>query len=307
METPTHYKKPLIFAFWGNMLVLSLKLSAVFLFPLDIFISDTLFTGLIILSQGLFILGIGKGRIPRSQQNPFGFTGHLYFMSFILTLILMSAGSLYTVFKGLATHRQPTIMAFHPLSVLLFSAALLVSFFLTIAHYRAITRAKGATPLIHFIKKTKRTDFISVFFEQIGSLFSILVVFLSLIAKYALSWLRAEAFAGIVIGLIIFTTCFLIGIKMQSLLLGESADMGLTRRMYALLQKEEGIEEVVSLQTLQMWNGSILLAIEAKFNEHLRMTEIQTLTTGIEQDIRRDNPKIRLVHFESSLHNDRLS
>lgn len=299
MNMQANNKKPLLIAFWGNLLVMVLKFSAFLLFPLFLIFTDIFFSLLVITSQGLFIIGIGKGRIPTSKQNPFGFSGRTYFIGFILTLMMFSGGAFFSIFSVVGTFETFSHLHFHLPAFLLYALALIATLVLNFTYFRYITRSRGAVPLIPFIKKTKKVDFISAFFEQAALLLTSATVVVALLMKYGLNWIYADKAAGIIIGLIMFSVCLAIGIKLQDLLIGESADMNLTHRIYTLLQKEEGIDEVIALQTLLLSNGSILLSIEAKFKEHLKISEIKNITAGIEQDIRQENHSIKQVYIEA--------
>jgi len=267
---------------------------------------DVIHTWIITIGQTTLQLGIGPGRVPRSRENPFGFSGKLYFISYIATVIMLSAGSLYALLDGIASLTQPVN---HPLPnwmVLLVFLSVVITVFILFTIYRVITRLRGAISFFSFIRKSKRVDLVTAMIQESALFCSLLVSVFSLFFKYFSNWALADGIGTIAIGLIMLVGSFITGIKMQDLLIGESAELSLNKQIFRLLVAEEWISEVVSLQTMQLDNFSILLAVKAQFKEHLNSTEINTLTNGIEQDIRKAYPEIKRIFFETAQHQVRL-
>ncbi len=298
MDTLTQYKKKLLKAAIINLFTALLKSAALFVFISASLISDTIHTWIVTFSQFLFRFNIGRGRLPKSRENPFGYIGKLYFFTYISTIIALSCAALYAVLIGIRELHYPLQLKVPAwlIGVYLVSAILVV--FILSALLRFITRLKGVDHLITFIQKSKRVDLITTVFQETALLSTLLISMVAMLIKHLFSWSFVDGIGAMIIGLVILSNALATGMKMQDLLIGESAELAINRRIHNLLLDEEWIVDVVSLQTLQLDNATILLAVKAQFQDHLNSTEIITLASGFEQDVRHQYPDIKRVYFE---------
>lgn len=307
MKTRFQFKKFLLTTFLFNMGSSLLKSVALSIFFSPSLLADTIHSWMNTISQGLLRLGIGRGPLPRSRENPFGFSGRFYFFSYIATIILLSAAAFNAIAKGIVDMRRPQTPSFFPgwLVALFLSSFLLIAAAILIL-YRFLTRIRGADTLLSFLKKSKRVDLVVIFLQQISLLSTSLFVFVSLILSQSETWMPSEGAGSIVIGIIMLANALLTGMKMQDLLIGESAELSISKRIYSVLVGEEWIVEIDSLQTLQLEDESILLVIKAECQDHLKANEVNILINGLEQDLRRDYPAIKHLFFESAQQTIRL-
>jgi len=307
MGLKQQFKKLLMLAFIVVFSTSVLKTVSLFFLNSASLFSDLIFSWIVAFSQGLLYFGIGNRQVPRSRENPFGYTGRLYFFSYIATVVLFSCGALYTVMIGIQTIRLPLPIQEMPAWIpVLFYTTFIPVFLVTFRVYHFCTRLRGALKMLSFIRKSKWVDLIALLFQMTALLVTMIFSGVSLIIKHASSWKSAEGTAAVVIGLVMMTAVMAIGMKMQNLLIGDSAEISVNKRIYSMLRDEEWIDEVTSLQTLQLDSESILLAVKARFNEHLSSSELSTLITGMEMDIRQKFPDIKHIFFEVAPNNVHL-
>lgn len=301
MGLKQQFKKLLLWAFVVTLSTALLKSAAIYFFHTASLVSDTIFSWIVAVSQGVLYFGMGRRDVPKSRENPFGYTGKLYFFAYISTLVLLSLGMFYFFLRGAGEIGHPHLQQIAPPWVtLLFYIPFLPLLLITARLFRFCTRLRGNNRLRLFFMKSKWVDLISVLF-QLTALMAVMVLSgTSLLLHCAASWERASGAAAMGIGLIALGTVLAIGMKMEDLLIGESAESSVNHRIHGMLQKEEWIEDVTSLQTLQLDSESILLAVKARFNEHLSAGELRTLINGLEMDIRTAFPDIKHIFIETA-------
>ena len=110
-----------------------------------------------------------------------------------------------------------------------------------------------------------------------------------------------DGLASILIGILLAVTALFMGNETKSLLLGESADPAMLRKIRTLLLKEDSIQRVIHIRSLHLGAEDILLAVKAEFNEHLNIQQICVLINGLEKDIRAQFPEVNKIFIEPDI------
>ncbi|MDQ1567867.1 MAG: hypothetical protein QOF96_2747, partial [Actinomycetota bacterium] len=61
-------------------------------------------------NQGLLFLGGRRSRRPATRQHPFGFGRERFFWSFVVAVVLFTAGSLFALLEGVEKLRHPHVL-----------------------------------------------------------------------------------------------------------------------------------------------------------------------------------------------------
>lgn len=260
--------------------------------------ANTVHSWIVTIGQLMSRLGIGKGKVPRSRDNPFGFSGRFYFFYHVVSVIFLSCGAFYSLMSGIIALRRPAAVA-QELSwhFGLFGLAVSLTVFVSYIFFHFCARLRGPVTLLAFVRKSKSVDLITTLLQETGLLITMFLAVFSAIVKHTGYWLRMDGVAAVMIGMVMLGSAVVSGLKMQDLLIGESADLSVIKRMYALLQKEEWIKEIVDLHSVQLDEDSILLAIKAVFNDQLSSSELNSLINGIEKDIQLECDHVKRVFF----------
>ena len=115
-----------------------------------------------------------------------------------------------------------------------------------------------------------------------------------------------QAIISIIIGIILCTVALFLGNETRSLLIGESADPRLMKKIAAIFHKEESITHLISIKSLQLGAEDILIAVKAEFSPRLNSTEISHLINGIELEIRTKFPDIKKILIEPDIYKKRI-
>ena len=97
-------------------------------------------------------------------------------------------------------------------------------------------------------------------------------------------------------------TALVMGYETKSLIIGESADPALLRRIRLLLLKEESIRRVIHIRSLHLGADDILLAIKAEFDAQLSTRQVCNLINGIETDLRGLYPEVTKIFIEPDIY-----
>jgi divalent metal cation (Fe/Co/Zn/Cd) transporter len=111
-----------------------------------------------------------------------------------------------------------------------------------------------------------------------------------------------DGIASICIGLILAVVAVFLGNEIKSLLIGEGADSNVIKGIMDILNKEESLNSIIYVKSLQFGPDDVLLAVKAEFNHRLTAVEISNLINGIERDIRRNYPMVKKIFIEPDIY-----
>lgn len=254
------------------------------------------------LNQVFLLVGIKKGEKKPDRLHPFGFSGELYFWSFIVAIILFTGGGVFSIYEGIHKVLHPEAITSVTLAygVLLFSIAAE-----GVAFYKAskqVNRERQGMSVFQYLRATKKSELIVVFLEDLAAMTGLTVALLLIFLQQVTGILVFDGIASILIGVLLCVVAVFLGNEIRSLLIGESADPKAMKKVAAIFEKEESINRLVKLKSLQLGPHDILVAADVEFNHRLTSVEISNLIDGIEKDIRQTFPDIKKIFIEPDIY-----
>jgi cation diffusion facilitator family transporter len=254
------------------------------------------------MNQVLLLVGIKKGAKAPDPLHPFGFSGELYFWSFIVAIILFSAGGVFSIYEGIHKLLHPRAIEniTYAFAVLLFSIAAE-----GIAFYKAlkkINKERRGIPVYRYLRQTKKSELIVVFLEDLAAISGLTTALLLIFLQHITGILIFDGIASVIIGLILCIVAIFLGNEIRSLLIGESADPGIIQKIAAIFNEEESIDRLIFIKSLQLGPQDILISVKAEFNHRLTSVEISNLINGIEKEIREKYPDIKKIFIEPDIY-----
>lgn len=141
-----------------------------------------------------------------------------------------------------------------------------------------------------------------MFLEDLAAIsgLSFALVFISL--QHLTGILIFDGIASIVIGFILCAVALFMGNETRSLLLGESADPKLIKKISSIFVEEESINRIIYIKSLQLGPQDILISVKVEFNHRLTAKEISNLINGIEEEIRTNYPDVKKIFIEPDIY-----
>ena len=253
------------------------------------------------LNQVLLLIGIKKGKREPDSLHPFGFSGELYFWSFIVAIILFTAGAAFSIYEGIykLMHPAPIQNIEYAFLVLIFS--LLAEGFAFCRALKKVNRERCEIQVFTYLRRTKKSELIVVFLEDLAAILGLSFALVLIFIQHLTGVLIFDGIASIIIGCILCAVALFMGNETRSLLLGESADPKLIQKISAIFEDEESINRLIYIKSLQLGPNDILVSIKVEFNHRLNTVEISNLINGIEKEIRSRFPDVRQIFIEPDI------
>jgi cation diffusion facilitator family transporter len=249
-------------------------------------------------NQGLLFLGGRRSLRPATRQHPFGFGRERYFWSFVVAVVLFTAGSLFALLEGVDKLRRPHELEAWPWAV----STLLVAFVLESFSLRTAVREsralKGELPWSGFIRYAKVPELPVVLLEDTGALLGLGFALVGVGLAQITGNPRFDALGSMAIGLLLGLIAFVLAVEMKSLLIGEAASPEMQRRICAALEGTEGIRRVIHLRTEHLGPEDLLVVAKIAVDPAMPTGETAVLIDRAEAAVRAVVPEARLMFLE---------
>jgi divalent metal cation (Fe/Co/Zn/Cd) transporter len=222
----------------------------------------------------------------------------MYFWSFIVALLLFSGGGVFSVYEGVHKLQEPEPIEHVGVAVgiLLFSLAL--EGWATWGNLKEMKERRGATPLLRYLRETKDSDLVVIFGENSAAVTGLILA----LASLGLAWKTGnpafDAIGSIGIGVVLIGVAVFLGVEIHSLLLGERADPSVEATARAVAVGMDGIEEVLTVLTVQQGPGEVLLAMKLRLREGMTTTQVVDSINRYEEKLKAAVPTVRWCFVE---------
>ena len=292
--------KSIIFALCANLVIAVSKLIATAVTGSGSMMAESIHSLADSGNQLLLLLGIKHAKRPPSPDYPLGFGKAIYFWSFIVALILFSMGGVFSIYEGFHKwhHPEPLTYPYVAIGVLLFSIiAESVSMW---GCLREVNKERRGRTLRQWFKETRQSDLLVVFGEDLAALLGLCFALIAIILTIITGNPAYDAMGSISIGVLLIVIAFLIGIEVQALLIGQSVEPEQRIQMLQFLQKQDEIDQVFNLLTLQL-GKDVMVAVKAKM---VKMDSAESLVKAInrcEVALKQAFPQVLWLFFEPDL------
>ncbi len=299
MTTSTHDStaRAILYAFIANLGIAIAKSWAAWLTGSGSMLAEAIHSYADSGNQVLLYLGLRQSTRAADAEHPLGYGKRSYFWSFIVAMMLFSLGGLFSVYEGMhkLTHPEPLTMAWVALLVL--GVAVVLEAMSLTGCLREIRHIRGDRPFGEWLRNTRNSALVVVFGEDIAALIGLVLAFI-FVALAALTGNTVfDAIGSICIGIVLLTISVFLVVRVQSLLVGRSADPQ-TRKMIAdIIREEPDIEEVFNTVTMQ-FGPDTMLAAKIRLKAGIDIETAVALINSLERELKVGIPELRWCFIE---------
>src|SRR5919202_1561914 len=188
-------------------------------------------------NQLLLLIGGKRAARAADEEHPFGYGRQRYVYAFIVSIVLFSVGGLFAIYEGAHKWQHPEPIEgrwwWVPVVVLVVAIGLeSYSFRTAIVESN---RSRGRRSWVEFVRTAKAPELPVVLLEDTAALcgltFALFGVGLTLLTHDG----RWDAVGTLLIGVLLVVVAGILGLEMNSLIIGEAADAAAVRAIRAAL------------------------------------------------------------------------
>ena len=249
-------------------------------------------------NQILLLIGIKQSSRPPDAKYPFGYGRNMYFYSFIVALLLFTAGGMFSIYEGVHKMLDPEEVGDIKVAMVILAISISLEGWSTLGNIKEMNKRRGTMPFITYIKESKDSDLIVVFGENsaavLGLIFAGAAIFLAKVTEDG----RWDAAGSIMIGGVLVGVAIFLGREIKGLLVGEAADPRLAQVVAELATASVHVEKVVQVLSVQQGPGEILVAMKLKFASSLTCDALVDAINDFERDLRARVPEAKWCFIE---------
>ncbi|HET8818535.1 MAG TPA: cation diffusion facilitator family transporter [Xanthomonadaceae bacterium] len=250
-------------------------------------------------NQGLLLLGMKQAKLPPSPEYPLGRGKEIYFWSFLVAVMLFTVGGVYSLYEGWhkLQHPEPLSQWWWAAGVLAFAIA--VEAYSTYAALAIAGKERRGRSYWRWFRESRQAELIVIVGENIAALLGLVFALAAVLLSVATGNPMWDALGTLAIGLLLIVVAVFVAIEVKAMLVGQSADPVVQRKILEFLEARPAIRRVVSLVTLQL-GDEIMVSIQAQMRppEGTEAADEFELIDRIEQALRQVFPQVRWIFFE---------
>jgi cation diffusion facilitator family transporter len=247
-------------------------------------------------NQGLLLWGMKQAKRPPSPEYPLGWGKAVFFWSFIVALVLFSLGGLFSLYEGWHKLHSEEEMSYPwvAVGILVFGiAAELVSLR---ACLHEVGKVQNGRSLWRWFRESRQSELVVILGEDIAALLGLVLALLAIVLAVFTGNPFWDALGSMSIGALLIVVAIGIGVEIKALLIGQSADPQTEAQLRDFVQRQEGIEQVYRVITLQL-GTSLMVSVKARIRAASAKDLVRTINRT-EAATRAQFPEIQWLFFE---------
>ena len=249
-------------------------------------------------NQALLLIGMRQAKRPATADYPLGYGKAIFFWSFLVALMLLSVGGLFSLYEGWHKlhHPEPLKMPWLAVAVLVFG---IVAESLSMrACLVEVNKVREGRSLYRWFRESRQAEMVVIFGEDLAALLGLTFALVAIALTMATGNPMYDALGTLGIGLLLIVVAAFVAREVKAMLIGQSAEPATRDAIRAFVENRPEIKRIFSLITLQLGND-IMVAVQAEMAD----TDVSTAQTllvinAIEADMRAKFPEVRWSFFE---------
>jgi cation diffusion facilitator family transporter len=247
-------------------------------------------------NQGLLLWGMKQAKRPPSPDYPLGWGKAVFFWSFIVALVLFSLGGLFSVYEGWHKLAHPEDLRYPWVAVGILIFGLIAEAVSLRACLQEVNKVRGGKTLWQWFRESRQSELVVILGEDLAALLGLALALMAVLITIATGNPMWDALGSIAIGVVLILVAAGIGYEIKGLLIGQSADPETVARLREFLEKQEHVDTVLRILTLQL-GTSLMVALKVKMNS-ASAAEMVAAINRAERALRAEFPEIQWLFFE---------
>jgi len=290
-----HSKTVVYAAFAGNLLVTLTKFVAAWWTGSSAMLSEAIHSVVDTGNQLLLLYGLHRADLPPDEQHPLGYGRELYFWSFVVALIIFTAGAGVAFYEGVQHIADPHPIVDPQVSYVVLAMSALFEGATWWIALRQFNKVKGDIGYFEAVRRSKDPPSFIVLFEDSAALIGLAIAFIGTFAAHTFNMPVLDGAASIGISILLGGIALVLARESKGLLIGEPASRRVRDAVYAIARAVPGVDRVQIIFTVHLAPDQIVIALALEFNDALNTPEIEATIDTLERRIREAQPDVIAV------------
>ena len=233
-------------------------------------------------------------------MHPLGHGRLTYFWSFIVALLLFSAGGLFSIYEGWHKLHAPEALHQVWVALVVLGVSIVLETASLIGCLREIAKIRRGRSLAQWVRKTRNAELVVVLGEDIAALLGLVIAFIFVSIAALTDDNRFDAAGSIAIGVVLISISAFIAIRIKRLLVGTSAEEEVEEAIADLIRSEPDIAGLFNAITQQM-GPRVMLAAKIHMRPGISIESAVASINALERRIKERFPEVGWCFIEPDL------
>jgi cation diffusion facilitator family transporter len=288
--------RTILFALGANLAIAAAKTAAAIFTGSSSMLAEAIHSYADSGNQVLLLWGLKQAKRPPSPDYPLGWGKAVFFWSFIVALVLFSLGGLFSLYEGWHKLHDTEGLSYPWVAVGILVFGIVAETVSLRACLTEVNKVRGTRTLWRWFRESRQSELVVILGEDLAALLGLAFALVAILATTYTGNPVWDALGSMSIGVLLIVVAIGIGIEIKALLIGQSAEPETEARLREALQRQNGVEKVFRLLTLQL-GTSLMVAVKVK----MRSATVEAMVADInraEAALRTEFPEIQWLFFE---------
>lgn len=291
-------KLPIYSAIAANLAIAIAKFVAAAISGSSAMVSEAIHSIVDTGNGALLLVGIHKSKKPADENHPFGHGKEIYFWSLIVAILIFSIGGGMSIYKGIAHISEPVTLTDPFWSYIVLAIAFVFEGTALFLAVKSFKKQKGTNSYWKAIKISKDPGSFAIILEDTAALLGLIFAFAGLFFSHYLNDPRFDAYASVIIGLLLAFIAAILAKESKGLLIGEGASSQMSQSILSIVHADEAVDKAKKPLTMYFGPNEVFLAIDIRFKQNQSSLEIEQTVRRLEKAIRESHPIIKRIFIE---------
>jgi len=256
-------------------------------------------------TNGILLLwGLKESKTAPDKQHPFGHGKEIYFWSFVVAIFIFALGGGVALYEGIKHLMEHEGEVDHSGKMMYWNYGVLIGSLIFEGASLWVGwkefRRSHPTGFISALRESKDAASIAVIIENGAAVIGLLFALVGITLTYKFDNPAFDAWASILIGLLLSFVAFFMAKETKHLLIGEAAVEQDINEIIDILKQYDEIEAFGNIKTMHMGPNDIMLGANINFKDDLTIGQIEPVIKEIKEKIVNRNPDIKHIFIETN-------
>lgn len=298
MASPS--KRSIYASLAGDLAVAAVKLGAFFISGSTSMLVEGFHSLIDSVNSGLLLLGTRLSAREPDDLHPFGYGMDSFFWTFVVGMLIFTAGGIASVYEGVEKLRHPKPLDHLPLILGVLVLSFAFEAFAFLFSWRESERGRPElsrrrnrrVSLFQFIHFSPQPGVFEVLAEGIASLLGLILAAIGVIGTAAFGWVWADGAAAIAIGTLLIVLAGVVLAESKSLLTGEAVPPVILDGVRDILKADPSVTAIDELLSMYLGPDEILLAATLDFKDGTTARQVREVSDRALAQLRKVEPRI---------------
>ena len=252
------------------------------------------------INDSLLLVGTKMAQRKPDAHHPFGYGPEVFFYSHTVALVIFVLGGGFAIYEGI----QNVMAGGHPIENPLINYVVLAigiaveGFSLSVA-VRTVNKARGDRKIMTYIRESKSPTNITVFLEDTAAVLGMMVALVGNILSTATGNYVIDAWASVIIGVIMAVIAIILLRETRSLIIGEGLTVDEVNDVVFIVESDPAVIKCGRVLSLYLGPEDLLINLDVTFKGDLGEGGVLLAIDRIEDEVMSEYPQATRVFIEA--------